>query len=98
MEHEVKIDNINEKISKCSSPEDILELAKNEGLELSDSQLEEIAGGSWKPEEKKLFYCPFCGADTVSSFTKMGEEDSLPTQFLCNNCNRGFTREQAIYK
>jgi len=35
------------KARECKSVEDILELAKSEGIELSDEQLEAISGGSW---------------------------------------------------
>ena len=36
-----------EKARACKTPEDILALAKEEGYELSDDQLESIAGGSF---------------------------------------------------
>ena len=46
------------KISKCSCPEDVLELAKQEGYELSDEEIEQIAGGSgWEHGR-----CPICGS------------------------------------
>lgn len=34
-----------EKAKACKTPEEILEFAKEEGLELSDEQLDGIAGG-----------------------------------------------------
>ena len=33
------------KLLKCKSPEDILELAKSEGIELADEQIAGISGG-----------------------------------------------------
>ena len=36
-----------EKAKACKVPEDILELAKEEGYELSDADLEAIGGGDW---------------------------------------------------
>ena len=37
-----------EKARACKTIEEIVELAKEEGIELSDAQLEEVAGGaSW---------------------------------------------------
>lgn len=38
-----------EKAKTCKSPEELLELAKEEGIELSDDDLDKIAGGefSW---------------------------------------------------
>jgi predicted ribosomally synthesized peptide with nif11-like leader len=35
-----------EKVKACETPKDILALAKEEGYELSDAEIEEVAGGS----------------------------------------------------
>ena len=40
-------DEMRAKIAACETPEDILALAKNEGIELSDDQMEAVSGGSW---------------------------------------------------
>ena len=43
-----------ERIRSCKSPEEVLELAKAEGYELSDEQLEQVAGAFvWDDEERK---------------------------------------------
>ena len=36
-----------EKARACKSPDELVELAKSEGVELNDEQLEAIAGGTW---------------------------------------------------
>lgn len=36
------------KAKACTTPEELIDLAKSEGVELTDEQLEGIAGGSWK--------------------------------------------------
>ena len=36
---------LREKAKACTSPEEVLELAKNEGYELSDEELADISGG-----------------------------------------------------
>ena len=46
-----------EKAIACKTPEELIELAKEEGVELTDAQLEEISGGSWSS--------PSCGEDTA---------------------------------
>ena len=37
------------KARACKTPEEILALAKEEGYELSDDQLEAVSGGMWTP-------------------------------------------------
>ena len=36
-----------EKARACKSADDLIELAKSEGIELNDDQLDAIGGGSW---------------------------------------------------
>ena len=36
----------------CETPEDVLAFVKEEGIELTDSQLEEISGGTWTTKSK----------------------------------------------
>ena len=36
---------IKKKLETCKSPEDVLELAKNEGYELKDEELAAVSGG-----------------------------------------------------
>ena len=38
---------LGEKAKACASPEELLELAREEGYELSDEELEGISGGGW---------------------------------------------------
>lgn len=37
-----------ERVKACKTPEDVLALARESGYELSDDELEGIAGGAWK--------------------------------------------------
>ena len=38
---------LREKALACKTPEEVIALAKENGAELSDEQLEAISGGSW---------------------------------------------------
>ena len=46
---ELKNPELQEKLKSAQSPEDILAIAKEEGFELTDDQLEAVSGGaSWR--------------------------------------------------
>ncbi|MBR3225302.1 MAG: Nif11 family protein [Atopobiaceae bacterium] len=49
-----------EKAIACKTPEELLAFAKEEGYELTDEQLEQIAGGGWSS--------PSCGDDTAWTY------------------------------
>lgn len=38
---------LREKAVACKTPEELIALAKDEGMELTDDQLDAIAGGAW---------------------------------------------------
>ena len=38
---------LREKAKECTSPEELLALAKKEGYKLSEEELEAVSGGSW---------------------------------------------------
>ena len=46
------------KAKACKNSEEILELAKNEGIELNDEQLAAVSGGCGTGDNNK---CPKCG-------------------------------------
>ena len=59
-----------EKLRECKTPEDILALAQAEGVELTDDQLQQVAGGSdgyvvggdiWGGGPQYVDWCPQCG-------------------------------------
>ena len=48
------------RINACKGPEEIMAIAKQEGVELTDEQLEAINGGGCT---KKMPNCPNCGSE-----------------------------------
>ena len=56
------------KVKACKSTEEMLALAKNEGIELTDEQLEAVSGGCTMPEPKPVV-CPQCGKSNYDEKT-----------------------------
>ena len=68
------------KVKACKNQEEVLALAKQEGIELTDEQLEAVSGGNCLVQEvgdtRKT--CPECGSKNV--ITLGGQ------YLLCNDC------------
>ena len=45
---DLKNPELQEKLKNCKTAEELVALAEEQGVELSDAQLDSIAGGSWK--------------------------------------------------
>ena len=67
-----------EKARACKTPEEMLELAKAEGYELSDEDLEMVSGG-WNDAPT----CPQCGSKSISY-------DSFLSMHICQSCGHEF--------
>ena len=66
------------KASECTSREELLELADQEGIELTDEQLEQVSGG-WGNDRR----CPQCGSDNIVY-------DNYLSIFICQDCLNEF--------
>ena len=73
------------KVKACKSHEELLALAKAEGIELTDEQLEVVNGGGCTSEPSSGVKCPKCGSNKTEwvwfpfvgyelTFTKCGHE------------------------
>ncbi|MBR3314137.1 MAG: Nif11-like leader peptide family natural product precursor [Atopobiaceae bacterium] len=49
-----------ERAIACKTPEEFIDLAKTEGIELTDEELDGISGGGWSS--------PSCGDDTAWTY------------------------------
>ncbi len=64
------------------SPDEIIELAKSMGIELTVAQLEEISGGSvWNPHDAYADGCPKCGSHDLR-FGNVGQT----MWYTCKSC------------
>ena len=70
------------KVKACKNPEEILALAKAEGIELNEEQLEAVSGGCGGSKDKKP-KCPFCKKTDTVLDTGWGE-----VVYYCTDCNR----------
>lgn len=84
-----------EKLDTCEKPEEVLALAKEVGYELSEEELDTIAGGEWSPSggSATLPVCPQCGAKLVWRskwhlwYCPMCKENRKPIKSSASNNN-----------
>ena len=51
-------DDLKKKVTECRTADELMELAKSEGIELTDDQLDAISGGSvWSCDEDDASNC-----------------------------------------
>ena len=73
-----------EKLKNCKNHAEMLQLAKEEGVELTDEQLEAVSGGAC-PD----VICPVCDAPI---FEYTSDEDYQ--YYTCWNCDYKWTKRQ----
>ena len=73
------------KVRACNNTDEILALAKQEGLELTSEQLEAVNGGACSNTDN-CPPCPSCGSTNVKS-KYSGNKVSV---FKCKDCGREF--------
>ena len=77
------------KVKACKSQEEILELAKTEGVELNEEQLAAVSGGMCHTDEKPA-KCPECGSKDLEF---SGDPFSPTGIYICKKCGNRFARE-----
>ena len=75
------------KVEACKSSEEILSLAKAEGVELTDEQLAAVSGGACLK-----WTCPKCGSDNWSDEYKELNHKEYRI-FKCNDCGDKWREE-----
>ena len=72
------------KVKACKSQEEILALAKEEDIELTDQQLEAVSGGGCSNKPR----CPFCQSEYINRIRRVTADDGRPADEMeCNNCH-----------
>ena len=76
------------KVEACKNAEEILALAKAEGVELNEEQLAAVSGGGcFDPD----WLCPFCGhTDGKKKSKQIDENGNEYTQIKCKSCGATF--------
>ena len=73
------------KIKACATLEETLKVAKEEGIELTDEQLEAVSGGCNTSAPK---VCPKCHSSNFSE--TYCNSDASRTRYVCNDCHCKF--------
>ena len=82
---DLKTPELQEKLQTAMSPEELLALARDEGMKLSDDELGDVAGGSWYSSESDYTFtnCVECGK-------KVAWVDSEGALTACPYCGHEF--------
>ena len=72
-----------EKVLNCKSVDEILAVAKAEGVELTDEQLEAISGGGC--DAKQYFVCKFCGKTAAVPLPVIPKKKIY---YMCYDCRK----------
>ena len=79
------------KVKSCKNQEEMLKLAKAEGVELTEEQLAAVSGGCSSTDTRKV--CPHCGSkNTELSPNTKGKSVNgmLVTYYKCKDCKSVF--------
>lgn len=79
------------KVKNCKNQDELLELAKNEGVELSDEQLAAISGGFCSSSDFR-WKCPNCGSSDTEVLERY--DQGTPHEYVrvhCKKCGTNFT-------
>lgn len=81
-----------EKASHCKNNKELLELAKKEGVELNEEQLNSVSGGACADVSPRVGTCPQCHAPVNGGFIENTPGDGR-YHFICHNCGFEWTEK-----
>ena len=80
------------KLDDCKNPEEILAIAKEEGFELNDEQLEAVSGGSCG--QRVISDCPKCKSGRTISMETYEKNGETWHKCRCRSCNHTWTMKE----
>ena len=81
-----------EKASKCKSSEELLALAKAEGIQLNEEQLNAVSGGGCHTATPRRSICPVCGVEVEGEYVETTPGDGR-YHFICGTCGHQWTEK-----
>ena len=84
---DLKNPELQKRLQGAKTPEEILALAKEEGYELTDNELEQISGGAWSAADQAPT-CPYCGQTDVFCYSEpgLGPGMNYGSGWECRSC------------
>ncbi len=83
MNYEDLTDEQRARAAECRTPEELLALAKEEGIDIPDEDLEKIAGGLTWGKSRPFPPCERCGSSKVYKEVRVPPETS---NYVCKDC------------
>ena len=78
------------KVKACKNQEEMLAVAKEEGIELTEEQLEAVSGGACTATPAKPTVCPYCGTDKIMPVeARDANKSGCPIKYyscICKKC------------
>jgi len=75
-----------QKVKACKNKDELLKLAKEDGIELTDEQLSAVSGGGLC-QSTPTFTCPECGSQDVKAVSLSGPARAY-WSCTCKSCNK----------
>ena len=81
-----------EKAGKCKNSQELLDLAKAEGVKLNEEQLNAVSGGGCQTLAPRRSICPTCGVEVEGEFVETTPGDGK-YHFICPTCGYSWTEK-----
>ena len=76
------------KVKACKNQEELLALAKEENIELTEEQLEVVNGGGCYPSQNTYAVCHWCHSDNVEVTGSFHDVKTGGIHYRCRDCGK----------